>query len=1424
MRYYSDVKPNDMKNRIFFLLLFFVCLEWNAYAVIDIQSIHITSSDGLANNTIRDIFQDKKGFIWISTTNGLSRYDGHSFITLLPEKDSPISLADYHVKKIDEDKNGFLWVLSTSNVFSCYDLRHNCFVDFTGCGEHDQAYAYRVETANDDNWLWDGQKGCRKISFENEHFSSVTFQCENGKLPSNKVNSLIEDSRGNVWICTQEGLVKVTRNKIEVISDMHNFRAAFSYENACFFLADNGDIYVYDEDEKLHFVQRIGKDDVDFHFTTHFGTKDDWWLFTTKGSYRFHLSTRQVRLDNPINIPNARFVRDNQGDFYVFNQTGVLHYFQKETGICKILSLIDATQMMPAAEERYEVIQDNRGLIWISTFGYGLFVYNPQEDIISHYTYQETGKNLVHSNFLHSLLLDHSGNVWVGSEFAGVTLLSVLSEGSYRIYPEHESVNDYVNAIRTVVKMPDGGFWFGTRQGNVYAYDKNLEAASCYKMPYNYIYAASCDGDGKLWLGTRTMGLCIDGRWYHKMAGDTLSLAHENIFDIYRDDKNRMWIGTFGGGLNLAVSRKDRYVFRKFLTGSGRLQEVRMITQDNKKRLWVGTNKGLCVFYGDSIIADAHNYKLYNYENGDLPGYEIKCIFRDSQNRMWIGMLGGGFSVCNPSEDYRNLKFVHYSTTDGLVNNMVESIIEDKTGKIWIATQYGLSRFSPDTETFENFFFSASMQGNVYNEHGAAITEDGLLLFGTNHGVIVIDPLKVTSSPMTRNVILTNLKVNGITVQVGEKDSPLTQALSYTQNIKLDYDQNSFIIEFSTLDYSLAFPSRFIYKLSHFDNEWSTPSSLNFASYKNLSPGTYHLHVKACNSAGIWSDEETVLNIVITPPFWETTWAYLFYFLVVVIVLYVAFCLIRNFNNLRNRIQVETQLTEYKLMFFTNISHEFRTPLTMIQGALEKIESLNKIPKEMVYPIQLMNKSTNRMLRLINQLLEFRKMQNNKLSLMLEETDVMVFFYDIYRSFKETADDKQIDFHFAPSTSSYKMFVDQSKLDKIVYNLLSNALKYTPKGGKVVFAIIVNEEVGKLFISVSDNGVGIPKEKQGELFSRFMQSGFSHNSVGIGLHLTYELVNVHKGSISFDENEGGGSVFTVILPLDSSVYGKNDFLVSSILQEESFVHEQCDTYLTVNHDSVTPDPLNKKRILIIEDDGDVRKFLETELGIYFEIISEPDGLSGLQKAQSFEVDLIICDVLMPGMNGFDVTRKLKRDFETSHIPIILLTAMSTSENKLEGVESGADAYITKPFSSRLLLARIFQLIEQREKLKRKFSNDPAMTSQALCSTELDRKFGEKLQTILEKQLDNPEFTIEDFASAVGISRAAFFRKVKGVTGYTPNEYMRILRMKRAMELLQEGIYNVSEIAYKVGMNDPLYFSKCFKSHFGAPPSAYLHKK
>ena len=403
------------------------------------------------------------------------------------------------------------------------------------------------------------------------------------------------------------------------------------------------------------------------------------------------------------------------------------------------------------------------------------------------------------------------------------------------------------------------------------------------------------------------------------------------------------------------------------------------------------------------------------------------------------------------------------------------------------------------------------------------------------------------------------------------------------------------------------------------------------------------------------------------------------------------------------------------------------------------------------------------------------------------------------------------------------MFVDKGKLDKIVYNLLSNAFKYTPEGGKIVCSVDVEEETKKLIISVSDTGIGIPLEKRGQLFSRFMQSSFSGDSMGIGLHLTHELVNVHKGSIEYAENEGQGSVFTVTLPLDSSVYESKDFLISTALMEETDHTDEGIPCRLVKEEQMAA-PLNKKKILIIEDDTDIREFLKKEISVYFEVVAEADGPSGLERARTYDADLIICDVLMPGMTGFEVTRKLKNDFDTSHIPIILLTAMSSAESHLEGVESGADAYITKPFSPKLLLARAFKLIEQREKLREKFSNDPNMVRPAICTSDKDKEFADRLQVVMEQQIGNAQFTIDEFASMMGLGRTVFYRKIRGVTGYSPNEYIRIIRMKKAAELLLENRYTVAEVSYKVGINDPFYFSKCFKQQFGVAPSVYLRGK
>lgn len=1414
-----------MKNCILFVLLFFLftSMQWKMYASVNIHSIPITSDNGLVTNTIRYIFQDDKGFIWISTNNGLNRYDGHSFLTLLPQRETTISLADYHIKNIEEDKNGFLWIASTYSIYSCYDLKHEKFVDYTGCNEHRQAYTNRTESENGVNWLWGGENGCRKVTFKDGIFSSLSFRKETGQLPSDSINHLMQDCQGNIWICTQAGIVKVSDEKPKIISPPTAFIAAVATETNCFFLTEKGDIYRYKNEKGLEWLQRLTDKKKRFQITGNLKIKKNWYIFTPQGIYVFHLSDGKMKKTSWLNIPNAQYTKDNAGNFYIFNRDGNLHYLQMETNTLKSIRLVDTSQISANTKVQYEIVQDKKGIIWIASYGFGLFRYYPQTGQLTQYIYQEEGRNLINSNYLTTILADRTGNIWIGSEYAGITRLSVLDEGAHRIYMEKQNPDEFSNSIRALIKMPDGKFWLRTRKGKSYVYDKNLSPILSLKPPTDYLYAACADSNGDIWTGTNNQGIYVKGKWYNTIENDTLSLGHHNIFDLYCDHKKRMWIGTFGGGLNLAVPQENGYMFRRFLTQSTGLKEIRVITQDQNGIFWVGTNGGLCLFDADSILVNPFNYKLYSYENGDLPGYEVKSILKDSKGRMWIGTLGGGFSICTPNKDYRKLQFTHYSTKDGLVSNMVEGIIEDKEGKFWIATQSGLSRFDYSLNRFENFFFSTSMQGNIYNEHSISKTDDGLLLFGTHHGLLVVDPSKVRPNTFVPDVVLTDLKINGILTHAESKDSPLVNAISYTQKLELKHNQNSFAIDFSTLDYPVTNQPKFIYKLIPFDKNWSHPSTLNFASYKELSPGHYTFHVKACNSAGIWSNKETTLEITIAPPFWKSTGAYLFYFLMAGSILYISYHIVQRFNNLRNRIQIETQLTEYKLTFFTNISHEFRTPLTMIQNALEKLEGLNRIPKEMTYPIRLMSKSTNRMLQLINQLLEFRKMQNNKLSLMLEEIDIMVFFYDIYADFKELADEKNIEFHFIPSISSYKMFVDQSKLDKIVYNLLSNAFKYTPRNGKVVFTASINEKEQQLTISVSDTGIGIPKEKQGELFSRFMQSNFSHDSIGIGLHLTHELVNVLKGNIIFNENAGGGSVFTVWLPSNHDIYDKKDFLIPNSLSEEPLTRIQPERKKLIYTEPIPASALNKKKILIIEDDCDIRTFLETELSIYFEVASEPDGISGLERAQNTETDLIVCDVLMPGIDGLNVTRKLKDNFTTSHIPVILLTALSTPVNRLEGIQKGADVYITKPFSTKLLLAHIFQLLEQRDKLRKKFSNDPTMTSPVLCTTEPDKKFFDKLHSIIEQEIGNAEFSVDEFAAKAGMSRAVFFRKVKGITGHTPNEYVRIIRMKKAMELLQEEKYNISEIAYRIGMNDPLYFSKCFKAQFGVPPSAYLHK-
>ena len=1327
------------------LLCLFVLLSFSLsdlYADIELSSKQMRTSDGLPSNSVRCMFQDSKGFLWLGTLDGLTRYDGNTFLTYQLEsgKHDRISLADNRIKHVAEDKNGFLWIKTVPELFSCYDLQKACFVDFTGTGSDGENYSEIFMSSNGDVWLWHRRNGVRQIVCEDDRtMTSVKFRTKFGNLPDDRIKFINEDSSGRIWIGTMRGLASVYKGKVEFIDRKLNFSSSFPHGEDMYFLTKSGDVYrCVNGSKKIDCLASLSAIAGNTSVSTHSLIKDKWVIFTSsEGVYEFDFQNFQITPCRELKINNGKVIHDNYGDCWAYNNTGRIYYINSKSGEIKNFQLIPEEKMKYIDYERYHVVRDDRGIVWISTYGNGLFTYDIQEDRLEHFVSEGKNAGPIGSDFLLCLMKDRTGGIWVSSEYSGLSHISISNKGITHVYPESPDVFDRSNTIRLLTKMSNGDIWVGTRRGGLYNYDSHLKTKiDNHYLPYN-IYAISEDSQENVWIGTRGDGLKIGDTWYKTDPSNPFALSHSNIYSILRDKKDRMWVGTFGGGLDLAEStEKGQYKFRRFFQGKKYgLRIVRVMAEDEKGMIWMGTSEGICIFHPDSLIANEDNYHLFSYTDGNFCSNEIRCLFRDSKGRMWVGTSGAGLNLCELSDDCQSLKYTHYGIAEGLVNNMVQSILEDHSGQLWIATEYGISRFNPNSHSFENYFFSSYTLGNVYSENSACMGADGKLIFGTNYGLTIIDPKKIPTERLLSPIVITGLSVNGIQVKPNMPGSPLQESLAYSDKITLKYFQNSFMLDFSTLDYSDNGQIKYMYWLENYDKGWNVPSSLSFATYKYLEPGSYIFHVKYCDGAGIWNDTETTLKIVIVPPFWKTNWAMLGYFILMLIALYFTYRIIFNFNRLRNRINVEKQLTEYKLVFFTNISHEFRTPLTLIQGALEKMYRTDDIPQALLHPLKVMDKSTQRMLRLINQLLEFRKMQNNKLALSLQETDVVAFLYEIYLNFSDVAEQKNMDFRFLPSVPSYKMFIDKGNLDKVVYNLLSNAFKYTPSGGTILFSVNVDEAKKCLYIQVADTGVGIPKEKQGELFKRFMQSSFSGDSIGVGLHLSHELVQVHKGTIEYKDNEGGGSVFTVCIPTDKTVYSEKDFLVpGNLLLEEANMqtHHLQELSEECQEHEKTVTTSRKHKILVIEDDNDIRGFLQEELSAYFEVEVAADGISGFEKACNYDADLIICDVLMPGMTGFEVTKKLKTEFATSHIPIILLTALTSPDKHLEGLEAGADVYVAKPFSFKLLLAQVFRLIEQCEKLRKKFSSEPGVVRPALCNTDRDKEFADQLVAVVEK--------------------------------------------------------------------------------------------
>ena len=1248
----------------------------------------------------------------------------------------------------------------------------------------------------------------------------VKFVTLQDGLPSNAVSDIYQDQKGFMWFSTNNGLARYDGNQMKVylqdsayasssdrrvkrITEDKDFKYMWIYTaSETFYCLDMTTGHLVDylseakgwraQERPLHFTQSKLQENGLFYM---WGPKDGGLIVDYRdGNFKVkHLSAKEMeailpklqdvkmadkQLVQKWKVPNGRVLTDNKGGKWIYNNTGIL---RKVVGDSLITLRLLPNETNYIDYERFNIVEDNHGLVWISTYGKGLFVFNHDLNQGQHFVANEKGESPIASNYLLCITADRRDGVWVSAEYGGVSHLQVMDKGVVRIFPNGRENLDLSNVVRMVKKQRDGSVMVGTRDGCLYHYSADMAQMLVKSHFDSNIYSVVEMPQGRMWIGTRGKGI-------YGIPG--LDFKNKKVFCLKPDDRGRMWIGTFGEGLSVAIPRGEGYEVKTFFADSVGLNEVRCLALDRNGMLGGGPSGGLFWVDPTRFAADGKGLRVYKR------GSEIHDMLVDRQGRLWLTVPGEGLG-CMQDGNFRIL-----DASQGLINNMVQSVVETEDGNLWVSTQQGVSCWKAKDNSFDNYLFSRVMMGNVYNENSAVCLDDGRVLLGGNYGLTIINPSRISHVKGQTSVVFTSHP--------------------YSDEMTLSYEERSPKINFSTLDYSDVNNVKYTYWLEGYDSSWSVPSPTPWVNYQNLPFGSYRLHVKASYSDGIWG-KESVLDISVEPPFYLSVWAWVFYALFLTVVIVMVVKSIREKNILKGKIKFEQELIRYKLVFFTNIAHEFRTPLTLIQGSLEKekrIMKTNHWQLELEKTVRTMDKSVQRMLRLIDQLLEFRKMQTGKLKLSLQETDVVMFVQGICKMFDDAAESKQIDFKFESQLPAYLMYLDQQKMDKVVFNLLSNAFKYTPAKGTISVSLSFTDV---LTIRVADTGVGIPQEKRAQLFSRFMQSSYTGESFGIGLHLTHELVRTHHGEITYQENEGGGSVFVVTIPLQKDCYEASDFLVkdSPILKADLTKERDGQEEKTTDAVPSAPSaPLNRRTVLLIEDDNDVREFLLSELESCFDLKVASDGKAGIAMAKELDVDLIVSDVMMPGMNGFELTKRLKNSFETSHIPIILLTALSTDENVLEGTESGADAYITKPFSPQLLMARILQLLNQREILRQKFGKVPQEIRSAMLRNEQDSLFVKRLDCIVYSRLGEQDLSVDKVAGLLHLGRTIFYKKVRGTTGYTPNEYIRVIRLRKAAELLKESEKNVSEVAYAVGFDNPYYFSKCFKEQFGMPPSQY----
>lgn len=1294
-------------------------------------------------------------------------------------------------------------------------------------------------------WMWFGtsQGACR---FDGYKFTVFKNDAEDStSLKGNLVRAIFEDRKGQLWIGTENGgLNKFNREK-------ENFQHLFSSGNQTE-LKDASVTSIHEDQAGNLWV----------------GTETHLYLIKGENSISEIKPTNLSVFSDYFRV----LLSDRSGRIWLGTNHGLLVYNPKTNTSEKI----NLSQSLSSNEEIWEIVMDDDGAIWVGTYANGMYIVNPatleaRQVIID--------PNNDRSNTVRSISKDKNGKYWIGTR-GGLYIYEKLKGVTAFYYHEEREPKSLVNnSIQCIAHDLKGDVWIGTRNGINFLIEERQNIHGYKSMPgddrylnSSEIYAFWIDPKGDIWAGTESGGINILNRktgrfnYLQPQKGNPNSLSRNCIKALLADGQNNLWIGTFLGGLDVLNLRTETFKhYRNDPADPGSLSDNRVwaLLKDSSNDIWVGTTAGVDQFnpqtggfiHHNNLSEGQVNWLAEDDEHCLWIGSDILVIYnpidksivrvnestrymlQDSKKRFWLATNNQGVALYSKEKGILR----YFNEKNGLANNQTLAILEDNEHFLWISTTNGLSKFDPEKERFHNFSLKNGFQNNQFTYGAAFRSKNGELLFGGISGFNVFDPAKIKSGEYFAPIVLTDLKIFNKSVKISDsKRDVLTKCISETEKIELKYEQNSITLDFASFDYANNLGIQYSYYLEGFDKDWTEPSVSRSATYTNLDPGEYTFRVKTVSIDRQESNTGPVLTIVVLPPYWKTWWFRVLLFVVIAGLFYMLIAFLVNKEKLKNDLVLERlkakklhELDMMKLRFYTNISHEIRTPLTLILGPLEKMKNNMLPPSEIKGHVEVMHRNATQLHQLINQLLDFRKLETGNLKLILTSGDLVSYISEIVSSFDKYAEEKEIELKFNSLKKRIITNFDTDKVAKIMNNLLSNAFKFTGKGGKISVNLSLvfddssendqlrNSEENRLIeITVKDTGIGISESNLEKIFTRFFQigEGAAQTGTGIGLALTKELVKLHNGKLFVTSKPGKGSKFTVQLPYEELNLSESAEHVHSADQKEpelvaSIPEEHLGEQIVAG----------QKIMLLVDDNADVRYFIKSHFSATYQVLEAGNGVEGWPIALKTIPDIIISDVMMPDMDGFEFCRKIRKDERTSHIPILLLTALGSREHEIEGLGYGADDYITKPFDLVILQTKVENILSVRQSLKQKYTGEILLQPRNVILSSPDERFLQKAITVVEDNIDDPDLDIEKFASEIGVSRMQLYRKLNALTEMTVKEFVRSIRLKRAAQMLVQKKLNISEVAYAVGFRDLSHFRKCFKQEFGMSASEYVDK-